>query len=223
MPAKKLPVVLEDFLHLQGGQWAALVGQQHRVPFGDALFLPLGGIHIEQNGDAPDVARRQCHRTGHRVQVGPPHEPFQRRKEPVGDIHAFPGHLIPHRQPHVVPGRRLRPLCCSGDRRQPGSLGGGEWGTPSAVLRSDPFHQHPAVRRQTVVYFRPGLSHTAPSKIANIIPRPTTLRQNPPFWVTVQTWWVESVESRWEAVSLSVSNQDSSPIFDLQTLGSPQV
>ena len=41
--------------------------------------------------------------------------------------------------------------------------------------------------------------------------------------VTVQTWWVESVESRWKAVSVSVSNQDSSPIFDLQTLGSPQV
>ena len=43
------------------------------------------------------------------------------------------------------------------------------------------------------------------------------------YVVTVQTWWVESVESRWKAVSMSVSDQDSSPILDLQTLGSPQV
>ena len=41
--------------------------------------------------------------------------------------------------------------------------------------------------------------------------------------VTVQTWWVELDESRLIAVSLSVSNGDSPPIFALQTLGSPQV
>ena len=41
--------------------------------------------------------------------------------------------------------------------------------------------------------------------------------------VTVQTWWVELGESRLIDTCLGVRNGDSPPIFDLQTLGSPQV
>ena len=41
--------------------------------------------------------------------------------------------------------------------------------------------------------------------------------------VTVQTWWVELGERRLIGTCLGVRNGGSPPIFDLQTLGSPQV
>ena len=87
-------IVGVDFFNFQHRQGLLLVGEQDGIA---ALQAKLGNLRlgqIEDDGNAPDVPALQGHVAGHRVQVGEPHETFQRREEAVCDVDAFPGNLV---------------------------------------------------------------------------------------------------------------------------------
>ena len=79
-------------------QGLLLVGKQYRVSNSNAKRGQLVFGNIQDDGNAPHVTTGQSHVPNHRVHVGLPHEPCQRREESVSDINALPGDLLTYGQ-----------------------------------------------------------------------------------------------------------------------------
>ena len=94
----KFFVVRENLFHLEHRQGLILVAEQNRVPNLNTKSSQLLLTNIQDDRNAPHVTAGQGHVPDHRVHVSLPHEPYQGREEPIGDIHALSGDLLPDGQ-----------------------------------------------------------------------------------------------------------------------------